>query len=489
MLTKNKPNKENPEIFQNTKNYKSKDIATLNKKENTYKNNNISLLESKNIDNKIVHNNKFDTLNSNNNIVSKSLYLKDNIYKDLSFAKVSKFDVNLNKSDNYNSEITYIIKSKFFEEYTQQNKSEINVKEKIENMFSKKKREFLNNYDPDVNYQLFYRKLEEESISKVYSAFFFNNDFDNLSSSNVVYYLYNDTISKQKSITNSYTYLESNNKILLEKIKTFSNRIVLSDVSTFANKRYHIYGYIKNICCEFKFSDETLIMAIRLFDSFYTKILYNITLKYEDIFYSNELLKNKKQIEELNISLDNYVLNSLTCLFISSKYNERYPLNAKTLVKLAKVLKFDFIKEDILKKELNLINTIGPESIVYNCVIECIKLYFIDLEISNREEYCRLFGDSNTSAIKIFENKCCSTYYIMIGIYEFNFFKIHEKTLAIMIACYFTDYDVNNNNEDLNFIHSWINFIRIQAINNNNVCEAVLESLVGNVSAILKELK
>ena len=320
--------------------------------------------------------NKIIKLNTDFNVV-KNNFDKNNI----KFRKVSQQNKKNNNICNYNNNFNKTIKNKSFSllNFTSRNNNNIKnnysrnetirnliIKEKIVNQKLYIPKCFKKNKNLTRNLTRINSIEKKEKLNiktKNNSTFFITNIQQNNNNNN-------NNKNKKDNLINISKYYNNkeSEKIILKYgenfYKFFKKNSKLKYNSTFLSKQFisenlhlKMIDWMIEVLSAFKCSDETFFLSVHLMNSYINK-------------------------EKNNLKDENIHLIGIISMFISSKFEDKFPINLDSIYE--KVAKKNYEKEKILKFEKHFFKIILND-FYFISTFDFIKLMFIDFKISNKK--------------------------------------------------------------------------------------------------------
>lgn len=191
-----------------------------------------------------------------------------------------------------------------------------------------------------------------------------------------------------------------------------------------------------------------------------------------DLFLS----KTQKKIYDKDIHLI-----GLTCMFISSKYEEIIPLQIGHIAKL--IGHNSFKESEIREKEREILNTIDFDISFPSGTRDILLNIFYDFQVTNTIEI-------NKRGLLNFSNRLkeMSIFLSQLTLYCYDFASYKQSVLAVSIIVLAFDFMKNEiSKENQDFINDWIVFV-ISAFNyNSKTVKSVYEKIYNVYKILVKE--
>ena len=239
------------------------------------------------------------------------------------------------------------------------------------------------------------------------------------------------------------------NKILEKNIFKMSETLLQNHKIT-SNIRTKMIDWMIEVFSVFECMDETFFLAVNIMDIF--------------------IQKTKKIFNNEDIHLI-----GITCMFISSKFQEIYPLSLKNFIH--KVGHDKFSENEIKTMEYQILSDIGLEVLVSTSVYDFLKTYFYDF-FYNNNNLIKINCNLNVfNEIKVMAK------YLSKLVLHFEYFYLYENSMKA-IGCIFTAIKLVGyylkeqfSQKDRNIYHQWVLFL----IDQDNFDKQKIESLVNKI--------
>ena len=278
-----------------------------------------------------------------------------------------------------------------------------------------------------------YKLLEEAHLSSVYSSSFIS-DFS----------LNDNKYSKLKEIIN----------------KSSHNTLIESRAKQMSSIRLSIIDVIDDLLDYQLSSNRTYFLSIRILD------LYMIDLML-------------KQDISLSFSKDLFLAISFTIFNISSKFEDKSPLPFSLISDYFFKNNQYNLSSMINKLELDILDQVGIENLIYRSPYDNILLYFQDFKLSNLTQYEKYFLISNNDIFQVFISKAIFLLKKSMCIIELRLYTSLEVSIALIYYCLFEDFIIKYYNTDqILFINSWVEFIYNQSMSSLNANQVNINQCV-----------
>lgn len=347
-------------------------------------------------------------VNKKNNPINKGLNVIDPNNNGIKISKsknLSQKNIPLNVNINNMNNVNYHPKKIFTYDPlptmkpTKQNDGKdqnIDEKEEEEKTKSAKKKNFILNKD---NINLFINKRESDSLLLKYGedCYYFNK-------------------SLEKSVLKIPESLLKNHKIS-------------------SNIRTKMVDWMVEVLSVFETMDETFFLSINIMDIFFCK--------------TKKVFKN----EDVH-------LIGITSMFISSKFQEIYPLSLKNFVH--KVGHNIFSEEEIKKMECLIVKDIGLEVLVSTSIYDFLKTYFYDFYYNNKSLI------KTNCDMKVYKLINLTAKYLSKLVVYYEYFYLFENSMKAigcivtsikLVGFYLKEKFAEN---DRNIYNQWISFLLAQ---------------------------
>ena len=209
---------------------------------------------------------------------------------------------------------------------------------------------------------------------------------------------------------------------------------------------------------------DWMIEVLSVFDCMEETFFLSINIM--DIFY----LKTKKVLHNEDVHLI-----GITSMFISSKFQEIYPLSLKNFVK--KVGHDLFSENDIKKMEYQILADIGLEVLVYTSVYDFLKTYFYDFFYNNNSLIKKNCDMDVYNEIKLVAK------YLSKLVVHYEYFYLYENSMkaigCIVTAIKLVGFYLKEKfiQEERNIYNQWVLFLLEQ----DHFDKQKMESLVNKI--------
>ena len=209
---------------------------------------------------------------------------------------------------------------------------------------------------------------------------------------------------------------------------------------------------------------DWMVEVLSVFDTMDETFFLSVNIM--DIFFQ----KTKKVLNNEDIHLI-----GIASMFISSKFQEIYPLSLKNFVH--KVGHDIFSQKDITKKECEILESIGLEILVSTSIYDFLKTYFYDFYYNNNTLI------KNNCDMKIYSQIKLAAKYLSKLLVHYEYFYIYENSMkaigcivtAIKLVGFYLKERFSQN--DRNVYNQWIIFLYEQ----DNFDKLKIESLVNKI--------
>ena len=217
-----------------------------------------------------------------------------------------------------------------------------------------------------------------------------------------------------------------------------------------SNIRTKMVDWMVEVLSIFETMDETFFLSVNIMDIF--------------------LLKTKKVFKNEDVHLI-----GITSMFISSKFQEIYPLSLKNFVH--KVGHDIFSEEEIKKMECQIVGDIGLEVLVSTSVYDFLKTYFYDFYYNNKNLI------KNNCDMKVYKLINLTAKYLSKLVVYYEYFYLFENSMKAigcivtsikLVGFYLKDKFAEN---DRNIYNQWISFLLAQ----DNFDKQIIDSLVNKI--------
>ena len=217
-----------------------------------------------------------------------------------------------------------------------------------------------------------------------------------------------------------------------------------------SNIRTKMVDWMVEVLSIFETMDETFFLSVNIMDIF--------------------LLKTKKVYKNEDIHLI-----GIASMFISSKFQEIYPLSLKNFVH--KVGHDIFSEEEIKKMECQIVGDIGLEVLVSTSVYDFLKTYFYDFYYNNKNLI------KNNCDMKVYKLINLTAKYLSKLVVYYEYFYLFENSMKAigcivtsikLIGFYLKEKFAEN---DRNIYNQWISFLLAQ----DNFDKQKIDSLVNKI--------
>ena len=217
-----------------------------------------------------------------------------------------------------------------------------------------------------------------------------------------------------------------------------------------SNIRTKMVDWMVEVLSIFETMDETFFLSVNIMDIF--------------------LLKTKKVFKNEDVHLI-----GITSMFISSKFQEIYPLSLKNFVH--KVGHDIFSEEEIKKMECQIVGDIGLEVLVSTSIYDFLKTYFYDFYYNNKNLI------KNNCDMKVYKLINLTAKYLSKLVVYYEYFYLFENSMKAigcivtsikLVGFYLKDKFAEN---DRNIYNQWISFLLAQ----DNFDKQIIDSLVNKI--------
>jgi hypothetical protein len=217
-----------------------------------------------------------------------------------------------------------------------------------------------------------------------------------------------------------------------------------------SNIRTKMVDWMVEVLSIFETMEETFFLSINIMDIFFYK--------------TKKVFKN----EDVH-------LIGITSMFISSKFQEIYPLTLKNFVH--KVGHDIFSEEEIKKMECQIVGDIGLEVLVSTSVYDFLKTYFYDFYYNNKNLI------KNNCDMKVYKLINLTAKYLSKLVVYYEYFYLFENSMKAigcivtsikLVGFYLKDKFAEN---DRNIYNQWISFLLAQ----DNFDKQKIDSLVNKI--------
>lgn len=239
------------------------------------------------------------------------------------------------------------------------------------------------------------------------------------------------------------------NKILEKNIFKMSDNLLQNHKIT-SNIRTKMIDWMIEVFSVFECMDETFFLSVNIMDLF--------------------LQKTKKIFHNEDIHLI-----GITCMFISSKFQEIYPLSLKNFIH--KVGHDKFSEKDIKIMEYQILSDIGLEVLVSTSVYDFLKTYFYDFFYNNNNLI------KTNCNLNVFNEIKMMAKYLSKLVLHYEYFYFYENSMkaigciftAIKLIGYYLKEQFSQN--ERNIYNQWILFLLEQ----DNFDKQKVESIVNKL--------
>ena len=271
-----------------------------------------------------------------------------------------------------------------------------------------------------------YKNIEETTVSKCYSSYFFINNITNDSKLNIMKYLLNQSNTLNISIRMS---------------------LILDDLTGI---RVKLIKLAKHIIFKYKIPNEYIFSAERI-----------ITI------YLSQVFKRKLDLNEFDEKLHTdefYLAFAITSISLSLKMEEGKKISLNKYRRVFSEILSKQFTTNIYEYEKHILNEIGCDALIFTSLYECINLYFLDLKISNKEFFELTFFNYDFYS---YVDKIIQVASDSLMITDLIHYPIYEISISLII--YVTDQIADTfTSSQFKFIREWLAFINNQAIQSYN---------------------
>jgi hypothetical protein len=236
----------------------------------------------------------------------------------------------------------------------------------------------------------------------------------------------------------------------LEKTVLKIPETLLKNHKISSNIRTKMVDWMVEVLSIFETMDETFFLSVNIMDIF--------------------LLKTKKVFKNEDVHLI-----GITSMFISSKFQEIYPLSLKNFVH--KVGHDIFSEEEIKKMECQIVGDIGLEVLVSTSIYDFLKTYFYDFYYNNKNLI------KNNCDMKVYKLINLTAKYLSKLVVYYEYFYLFENSMKAigcivtsikLVGFYLKDKFAEN---DRNIYNQWISFLLAQ----DNFDKQIIDTLVNKI--------
>ena len=217
-----------------------------------------------------------------------------------------------------------------------------------------------------------------------------------------------------------------------------------------SNVRTKMVDWMVEVLSVFDCMDETFFLSVNIMDIFF--------LKTKKVFHNEDIH-----------------LIGLTSMFISSKFQEIYPLSLKNFVE--KIGHNMFQKTDIKMMEKEILENINLEVLVSTSVYDFLKTYFYDFLYNNKD-----LIKMNCDMSVVNEIKLVSKYLSKLVVHYENFYMYEDSMKAIgcittaikLVGLYWKE---KFSQKERNIFNQWMLFL----MNQDNFNKEKMDSLVNKI--------
>ena len=381
----------------------------------------------------IINNKDNNKKNPRNSLVNQKPYSKNHIK-----AKINK-DINpINKGLNLIDQNNNCLKTSKNEKEKENPKKQILNCEPLPIINAQNKKEEKSNIKKDND--------EKEKINDIFSKFT-KIQCCKLNRSNI-----NLFVNKRESDTLLLKYGENCyyfNKILEKTIFKIPDTLLNNHKIT-TNIRTKMVDWMIEVLSVFDCMDETFFLSVNIMDIFFQRT--------KKVFHNEDVH-----------------LIGITCMFISSKFQEIYPLSLKNIIK--KVGHNLFTGDAIKKMEYQILSDIGLDVLVSTSIYDFLKTYFYDFFYNNNNLI------KNNCDMNIFNDIKLMAKYLSKLVLHYEHFYLYENSIkaigciitAIKLVGYYLKEKFTQN--ERNIYNQWVLFLLEQ----DNFDKQKVESLVNKI--------
>jgi hypothetical protein len=175
----------------------------------------------------------------------------------------------------------------------------------------------------------------------------------------------------------------------------------------------------------------------------------------ENTIYLTLMLMDGFIFKSKNLNNSDLHLLGITCLYISSKFEDLYPLDMNTVK--GRIAHNKFSEKEIKDKEKQVLNILDFK-LVHATMLDFIKNFIYDFTYNNRSVIVKI---NTNDEIKLLENTAIYISKILFHSHDFSHYKNSLKAICCIICAFdLVRANVSSFNKDMEvFTNEWIKFL------------------------------